>query len=215
MKVKDTSISDRKDEHIQINLKEDVTSRMTNGLEHYRFVHQALPEMSLDQVDLGQTVFSKHQPVPIFISPMTGGTDKSDRINRNLAIAAQEVGLAMGVGSQRVAIDNNSAAKSFQIRPYAPDILLFANLGAVQLNYDYSIDDCRYAVDMIQADALVLHLNPLQEALQPEGNCDFSSLVKKIEQVRKALQVPLVVKKSDGASLSRLLKCYSMPALML
>lgn len=194
MKAKDTPISNRKDEHIHTNLNKDVQSRLTNGLEHYRLIHQALPEMSLEQVNLGQTLFGKHQSVPVFVSSMTGGTDDTARINRNLAIAAQEVGLAMGVGSQRIAIDNKSKETSFDIRSVAPDILLFANLGAVQLNYGFGVDVCRYAVDMIQADALVLHLNPLQEALQPEGDHDFSNLVGKITQVRKGLHVPLIVK---------------------
>jgi len=194
MKAKDTPISNRKDEHIHINMDEDVQSKLTNGLEHYRLIHQALPEISLEQVNLGQTLFGKHQPVPVFISSMTGGTDETARVNRNLAIAAQEVGLAMGVGSQRIAIEDKSTLPSFKIRNYAPDILLFANLGAVQLNYGYSVDECRYAIDMIQADALVLHLNPLQEALQPEGNHDFSNLLEKITLVRKGLHVPLIVK---------------------
>ena len=194
MMAKDTQIFDRKDDHIQINLEKDVTSSQSNGLEDFRFIHQALPEISLEEVDLRQTLFNKNQPVPVLVSSMTGGTLEAARINRNLAIAAQEVGLAMGVGSQRAAIKDTKLSKSFQVRSYAPDILLFANLGAVQLNYEYGIDECRQAVEMIEADALVFHLNPLQEALQPEGNVNFSNLAEKITQVRKQLDIPLIVK---------------------
>jgi isopentenyl-diphosphate delta-isomerase len=112
----------------------------------------------------------------------------------HLALAAAEVGLAMGVGSQRAAIENPGLAESFQVRRYAPEILLFANLGAVQLNAGYGLDECRRAVEMIGADALILHLNPLQEALQPEGQADFSGLAAKIADLRVQLGVPIIVK---------------------
>lgn len=194
MMKKDTPTADRKQDHIRINLEKDVNSGLTTGFENYRFIHQALPEMSLADVELGQTLFGKHQPVPVLVSSMTGGTQAAARLNRILATAAQVVGLAMGVGSQRVAIEDPALADTFQVRQYAPDILLFANLGAVQLNKGYGVDQCQRAVDMIEADALILHLNPLQEALQPEGDVDFSGLVKKIAGVRKSLKVPLIVK---------------------
>jgi isopentenyl-diphosphate delta-isomerase len=125
---------------------------------------------------------------------MTGGTSEAADINRKLAIAAQEARIAMGVGSQRVAIENNNQVKTFSIRKYAPDILLFANLGAVQLNYGYGPDECKRAVEMIDADALVLHLNALQEALQPEGDTNFRNLYTKIEEICKKLAKPVVVK---------------------
>jgi len=191
---KDTPMFNRKSEHIQINLEENVQSRLTTGLEHYRLVHQALPEMSLEDVDTSQTLFGKAQPVPLIVSSMTGGTETAARINRNLAVAAQQVGLAMGVGSQRAAIEDPALAPTFQVRDFAPDILLFANLGAVQFNYGYGIDKCRRAVEMIEADGLILHLNPLQEALQPEGDHNFSSLTEKISAVVDKLEVPVIVK---------------------
>jgi len=199
---KDTHIPQRKDEHLQINLSEDVASALTTGLERYRLVHQALPEISLAEVDLGQTLFGIHQRVPVLVSSMTGGTEWAERINRHLALAAEEVGLAMGVGSQRGAIEDPGLAKRFQVRRYAPKVLLLANLGAVQLNYGYGVDECRRAVEMIGADALVLHLNPLQEALQPEGQADFRGLVDKIGTVREKLGVPIIVKEV-GWGLSR------------
>ena len=191
---KDTPIASRKTDHIQINLEKDVNSGLKTGLERYRFINQALPEISLAEITLEQTLFEKRQRVPVLVSSMTGGTEQAARINRNLAAAAQEVGLAMGVGSQRAAIKDPAAANSFQVRSYAPDILLFANLGAVQLNYGYGIDECRRAAEMIEADALILHLNPLQEALQSEGDVNFAGLISKIEAVRKQLEVPLIVK---------------------
>lgn len=191
---KDAQIPNRKSDHIDINLNQDVKSSLTTGLEKYRLIHQALPEMSLAEVDLSQNLFGKTQPVPLIISSMTGGTSKAAQINRNLALAAQELGLAMGVGSQRAAIEDPQLASSFKIRQFAPDILLFANLGAVQLNYGYDIEHCQRAVDMIEADALILHLNPLQEALQPEGDVNFSHLVEKIAKIREELEVPLIVK---------------------
>jgi isopentenyl-diphosphate Delta-isomerase len=184
----------RKLDHIRINLEEDVQSTVTTGLEKYRFIHEALPELNLEDVDLSQQLFGKKVAAPILISSMTGGTEKAGLINRNLAEAAQSTGIAMGVGSQRAAIENPALAQTFQVRQYAPDILLFANLGAVQLNYTYSIDQCRQAVEMIEADALILHLNALQEALQPEGDTCFAGLLQKIEAVCHDLQVPVIAK---------------------
>ncbi len=190
----DSIISNRKSDHIRINLEEDVQSSLTTGLEKYRFVHQALPEMNLHQVDLSQTLFGRLVRAPILISSMTGGTDEAARINHTLAEAAQEAGVAMGVGSQRAALEHPEAAASFQVRKAAPDILLLANLGAVQLNYGYGLDECRRAVEMIEADALILHLNALQEAVQPEGDVEFAGLAAKIEAICRALPVPVIAK---------------------
>ncbi|MEJ2759884.1 MAG: alpha-hydroxy-acid oxidizing protein [Anaerolineales bacterium] len=160
-----TKTTSRKTDHIRINLEEEVSSSLTTGFEKYYFMHEALPDLNLDEISLSQTLFGTTLSAPILISSMTGGTDEAKRINQNLAIAAQKAGIAMGVGSQRAAIEDPSLAETFNIRPYAPDILLFANLGAVQLNYGYSVNECKKAVDMIQADALILHLNSLQEAV--------------------------------------------------
>ena len=125
---------------------------------------------------------------------MTGGIEAAAAINHSLAEAAQAMGVAMGLGSQRAAIEDPSLEPTFQIRHLAPDILLFANLGAVQLNYGYGIDQCRRAVDMIEADAMILHFNPLQEALQPEGDVNFSDLLRKIESICSQLDVPVIAK---------------------
>lgn len=184
----------RKADHIRINLEEDVKSTLTTGLEHYRFVHEALPEINLADIDLSLDFFGKRLTAPILISSMTGGTERAGAINLALAEAAQYTSVAMGVGSQRAALERPEMRSSFQVRRHAPNILLFANLGAVQLNYAYSVDHCRRAVDMIEADALILHLNSMQEAIQPEGDTRFAGLAGKIEAICKQLPVPVVAK---------------------
>ena len=195
-KVTETpSTESRKVDHIRINLDQDVQfPRVSTGLEKYRFVHQAIPELSLADIDTAVCVFGKTLLSPILISSMTGGTELARRINQNLAIAAQQHGVAMGLGSQRAALENEDVAHSYDIRGAAPNILLFANLGAVQLNYGYGIDQCRRAVDMVGADALILHFNVLQEAVQAEGDIDFSGLLHKVEQVCSQLPVPVIAK---------------------
>ncbi|MFQ5813239.1 MAG: type 2 isopentenyl-diphosphate Delta-isomerase [Anaerolineae bacterium] len=185
----------RKMEHLHISLEEDVRFRnLTTGLERYRFVHQALPEINRDHIDLSTTLLGKHLSAPLIISSMTGGTEEAETINKNLALAAQIHGLGMGVGSQRTALEEPTLSHTYQVRDVAPDILLLANLGAVQLNYGYGVEHCQRAVEMIEADGLILHLNPLQEALQPEGNTDFAGLLAKIEEVCRGLSVPVIVK---------------------
>ena len=187
-------IDQRKADHIKINLEQDVRSVLTTGLENYRFIHEALPELDLNRLNTTVDLFHKLLASPILISSMTGGTAEAETINLRLAEAAQEMKIAMGVGSQRAAIEHPEQARTFQVRRVAPDILLFANLGAVQLNYGYNIDHCRRAVDMIQADALILHLNPLQEAVQDAGDTNFSGLAKKIEEICKQIEVPVIAK---------------------
>jgi isopentenyl-diphosphate delta-isomerase len=189
-------LEQRKADHIRINLEEDVGfDRLTTGLEGYRFIHQALPELNLAEIDLNTSFFGKPLKAPLLISSMTGGTERAYIINRSLAAAAQEAGIAMGLGSMRAALEDTSLAQSFLVvRSVAPDIFLLANLGAVQLNYGYTADHCRRAVEMVEADALFLHLNALQEALQPEGDTNFAGLLDKIEAVCKSLHVPVVAK---------------------
>jgi isopentenyl-diphosphate delta-isomerase len=189
-----TPTSARKADHIRINVEEDVQSGLTTGLERVRLTHNAVPELDLRQVDPSVRFFGRDLRFPVLISSMTGGTDKAGRINTILAEAAQDKGLAMGLGSVRAALEDPATEGTFKVRRYAPDVLLMANLGAVQLNYGYGIDECRRAVSIIEADALILHFNALQEALQPEGDVDFSHLLGKIEQVCRALEVPVVAK---------------------
>ena len=195
-KVTDTPATEnRKVDHIRINLEKDVQfPRLTTGLENYRFTHQALPEINLSDVNTEVSLFGKTLSAPIIISSMTGGTEIAHRINQNLAEAAQTHRVAMGLGSQRAAIENPNLAYTYQIRNVAPDILLFANIGAVQLNYKYNHEHCQRAVDMIEADALILHFNVLQEAVQPEGDINFAGLLGKVEQVCKKVSVPVIAK---------------------
>jgi isopentenyl-diphosphate delta-isomerase len=184
----------RKAEHLRINLEQDVASARTTGLEKLSFLHEALPELPLDAVDTSLELFGRRLRAPLLVSSMTGGTPEAARINQRLARAAAAAGIALGVGSQRAAIEKPGLAATFQVRQHAPDALLFANLGAVQLNYGYGPEECRRAVEMIEADALILHLNPLQEALQVGGNTDFAGLAKKIGQICRDVGVPVVVK---------------------
>jgi isopentenyl-diphosphate delta-isomerase len=190
-----TQTQKRKKEHLELCLDTDsVSSLSSTGFEAYQFIHNALPELDIEEIDIGTTFLGKRLNAPILISSMTGGFELARKVNRNLAAAAQALGLAMGVGSQRVAIEEPSAASSFQVRDVAPDILLLANLGAVQLNYGYGIEQCRRAVAMIGADGLILHLNVLQEAVQPEGNRNFKGLSEKIASVCRDLEVPVIAK---------------------
>jgi isopentenyl-diphosphate delta-isomerase len=195
MKMKKAnSILDRKRDHIDINLNKDVSSLLSNGFERYRLIHCALPELNYSEVDLSTTLFNIKLGNPLLISSMTGGTEKATGINNRLAKIAQEYKLAMGVGSQRIGIEDESVMDSFNVRKIAPDILLFANIGAVQLNYSFSVSQCRKAVDAIRANALILHLNPMQEVLMTDGNTNFSGLLTKIESVCKKLGKPVVAK---------------------
>jgi isopentenyl-diphosphate delta-isomerase len=189
-----TQASNRKSEHLKINLERDVSSGISTEFERFRFVHEALPDLNLDDIHTRTELFGRTLNAPILISSMTGGTSEANKINATLAEAAQATNIAMGVGSQRVAIEDPSLSKSYQIRKQAPDILLFANLGAIQLNYGFDLESCKRAVDMIEADALILHLNALQEALQPEGETSFEGLLGKIETVCEGLEVPVIAK---------------------
>jgi isopentenyl-diphosphate delta-isomerase len=185
----------RKSDHIRINLQNDVNFKnVSTGFERYRLTHCALPDFDLADVDTSTVLLGKQLAAPFFVSSMTGGTPEARAINLHLAEAAQSAGIGMGVGSQRAAIEEPALADTYRVRHLAPDILLLANMGAIQLNYGYGPDTCRRAVEMIEADALILHLNPLQEALQPEGDTRFAGLLSRIEVVCRALDVPVIVK---------------------
>lgn len=185
----------RKADHIRICLKEDVQfHQVTSGLECYSFNHCCLPEINRDDIDISTNFLGKHLAAPLLISSMTGGTEQAALINQRLAKVAQSYKIAMGVGSQRVAVEKPQVADTFAIRKYAPDVLLFANLGAVQLNYDYGLDECRRIIDILEADALILHLNPLQECIQPGGDTNFKGLLDKINILCKRLPVPVIAK---------------------
>lgn len=185
----------RKGEHIRICLQEQVNSvGIETGLERYRFKHNALPELSFSEIKLDTEWFGKRLGAPLLVSSMTGGTDEAGAINRRLAIVAEERGWAIGLGSMRAAIENEQLAASFSIRKDAPSVPVIANIGAVQFNYGFGVDSCRRAVEIAEADALVLHLNSMQEVFQPEGDTDFRNLLSAIAQVCKRSGVPVGIK---------------------
>ncbi len=184
---------DRKAEHIELALDNKVQSDH-RFFDDYAFQHVALPEIDLSEIDLSVSFLGKNITSPILISCMTGGTSSARAINENLAIASEKLGVALGVGSQRKAIEDESQAHTFRIRELAPTIPILANLGAVQLNYGFGLAECERAVAMVDADALVFHLNPLQEALQPEGQGNFKGLIAKMGKIAAHLSVPVIVK---------------------
>jgi len=191
---------DRKAEHIRLAL--DARMQLgANAFDDYCFGHEALPEIDIAEVDTSVEFLGRRLAAPLLISCMTGGTEAAGAINRNLAAGAERTGVAVGVGSQRKALEDPAKADTFRVRAVAPSVPLLANLGAVQLNYGMGVRECRQAVDMIDADALVLHLNPLQEAIQPEGQCNFAGLLPKIGEVVRGVGVP-VVAKEVGSGLS-------------
>ncbi|MBP7830335.1 MAG: type 2 isopentenyl-diphosphate Delta-isomerase [Kiritimatiellae bacterium] len=195
-------INERKLAHLRIIESDPDSDRRRHYFDAIRLKHRALPELNLADVDPSIEFMGKRLSFPLLISSMTGGDhDVLRRINRNLALAAEKAGVALGVGSQRVMFTNPAARASFEIRPHAPTALLFANLGAVQFNRGFGVEQCREALAVSGADALCLHLNPLQEAVQPKGDTDFAGLADKIGAVARALDKPVVVKEV-GAGIS-------------
>lgn len=192
----------RKAHHIRICLDEDVQAGRT-GFEDIHLLHRSLPEIDFDDVDISTEWLGRKFSAPIMISGMTGGTEEAEKINRNLARAAQKANIPMGVGSQRAAIENPAIQKTFRIaRDVAPGIFLVGNLGAVQLNSGYTVEHARKAVEMIGANAIALHLNPLQEACQAEGDTAWAGLLPKIRDVCRGVGVPVIAKET-GAGICR------------
>lgn len=193
MSKKTSEVPKRKIDHLRIALSDE--SQVGNpGFDRYRFIHNALPEVNFDSIDTSTQFLGKKVAFPFFISCMTGGVEKGKLINRNLAKAAQKYNIAMGVGSQRVAIEHPELKKLFKVRKYAPDIPILANVGLVQLNYGFGLKEFQEIVDMVEADALAVHLNPVQEVIQPEGDRNFEKLLPKLEKIVKNLSVPIIAK---------------------
>jgi len=194
-KLPNRSTPSRKAEHLRINIEQDVGAKgLTAGFERHALLHRALPEIDLADVDTSMHLFGRRLGAPLLISCMTGGTPEATAINRRLAKVAAHYGFAMGLGSGRVLLEAPETIESFDVRAHAPETLLFANLGAVQLNKGYKLAQCRRLVEMLKADALVLHLNPLQEALQPEGETCFRGLLGRIGELCGRADFPVVVK---------------------
>lgn len=187
-------MNQRKIDHIKLSLDEE-SQALNNPFDKYQLDYRALPDINLDDVDTDTKLLGKVISQPLIIASMTGGTEYAATINKNLAIAAEKTNVAMGVGSQRIALSSKSAIESFElVRKHAPNAIIFANMGAIQLNNDKTIQDYQRVIDMIDADALYLHINPLQEALQPGGDTNYAGLIYKIDNLIRKLKVPVFVK---------------------
>ena len=195
-----TKTQGRKSDHIRICLEEDVQHRhVTTGFEDIYFVHKALPEIEQSKINLATTVFDHKFSVPLIVEAMTGGITEAVKINAAIASAVEELGLGMGVGSQRAAIEKSSLEKTFSIaRKKAPTAFLIANIGGPQLVRGYCVKEAKKAVDMMNADALAIHLNALQEVVQPEGETSFKGVLNKIGEIAQALDVPVIVKETGA-----------------
>jgi isopentenyl-diphosphate delta-isomerase len=198
----------RKAEHIELFVTDKQIERSGNYFDGIELVHRALPEISLQQVDTSCFFLGKRLAFPFVISSMTGGNTKQlIELNRVLSLAAEECQVAMGVGSQRIALSDSQAVESFELRKYAPTVPLIANIGAVQLNYGLQLEQVGEMISMLEADAIYLHFNPLQEVIQPEGDTDFSSLADKVQALVEAVDVPVIAKEVGCG--------FSLPDLML
>lgn len=194
--------SQRKSQHLDIVLGGLAAGNGRTGLDAVRFEHVALPELHVDRIDLSTRFLGRRLALPFLVSSMTGGPARASAINANLAEACQAAGVALAVGSQRIALEaGDTGGLDKTLRRAAPEIPILANLGAAQLNLGYDADHARRAIEAIEADALIIHLNPLQEVLQPEGDRDWRGLLAKIGSMARALPVPVVIKEV-GAGLS-------------
>ncbi|MFH1978038.1 MAG: type 2 isopentenyl-diphosphate Delta-isomerase [Candidatus Aenigmatarchaeota archaeon] len=198
-------LKDRKADHIKICLEKPIEFEKGNGFEKYEFEHVALPEMKLDDIDISTTFLGKKFTAPIYIEGMIGGTDQSKTINLNIAKAAEEKGIGMGVGSQRTAIRHPEVEHTYQVRDVAPNVFLLGNLGGAQLE-EYGIDLIKKAVSMIKADGLAIHLNPGQEAAQPEGDTNWERVLVTLKNVCSLVDFPIVVKEVGNGISGKLAK---------
>ncbi len=198
------STSERKKAHLELCLSDKVAFKnKTTGFENYEFEHYAITEVDLQKINFTTQFFNKKISYPFLISCMTGGTAEAGNINAQLAIAAQELNIPIGVGSQRQALENNKYLKTYKIiRENAPKIPVLGNLGAAEVVSIKSLDKVSYLVDIIKADAMVIHVNPLQELFQPEGNPNFTGLIKRLDKLTKYLKVPIIIKEV-GSGISK------------
>lgn len=205
MKNGDSATSKRKKEHIELCLTDDVAFRnKTNGFENYEFLHYAITEVDINSIDFKTRFLKKNINYPFLISCMTGGVDVSENINTKLSIAANELNIALGVGSQRQALENKSFHNTYKvIRENAPNIPILGNIGAAQIVSMETFDAIKSLVDLVEADAMVVHVNPAQELMQPEGDVELKGFLKKLKKLVKFLDVPLIIKEV-GAGISGL-----------
>lgn len=195
-----TEIQKRKKEHIEVVLKKDIQYEKSAGFENVEFIHVALPEMDFEEIDTSVEFLGKKLKAPLIIEAMTGGFEGGEKINKALAKAAEKIGIAFGLGSQRAMLEDKKD-KSYFVREVAPNIPIIGNIGAVQLR-KYGVKELEWLVSECDLDALAIHLNPLQEALQPNGDREFSGILERIGKVCEGLSVPVIVKET-GAGIDR------------
>jgi len=192
-----SAIEKRKQRHIRLSLEENVQADIGTGFEDIRLIHRALPEIDLEDVSTGVELFGRRLSAPLIISAITGGTEGAKEINATLATAAEELSVGIGVGSQRVALENPSTEHTFSVvRENAPSTLVMGNLGCPQLSLGWGVQEARHCVDMIGADALAIHMNPLQEAIQVEGETRYQDILNKVREVVEGIDVPVVMKET-------------------
>lgn len=189
----DDNINERKLDHINIVLKKNVEP-LPSSFDKYRLPFKALPEIDMQDIDTTASFLGAKLSFPFIISSMTGGPEKGYSINSRLAEAAEEVGVALGLGSMRVILRKPESVKSFDVKKYCPSVPLLANMGLVQINYGYGADEINRIIDSINADGIFLHVNPLQEAVQPEGDTNFKELIPKLEKIIPKVHKPIVIK---------------------
>ena len=193
-------IDERKDSHLAICRERKIEYGTRAGFEDVMLVHNALPEMDWGEADLGVEFLGKKLAAPIIISAMSGGTANGGELNRKLSATAEKAGIAFALGSQRPMLEDPSKAEHFKVRKFAPTAPLIGNIGAAQLG-EYPIKKIEDMVETVEADALAVHLNALQEAVQPEGETKFEGVLDRIRKLCDALSVPLIVKET-GAGIS-------------
>jgi isopentenyl-diphosphate delta-isomerase len=200
--ISETSL--RKKEHLELCMTDDVSFKeKQNGFDNYDFVHYAITEVELDKVNFTTKFLGKKINFPFLISCMTGGTSEAENINGQLAVAASRLNIALGVGSQRQALEGKQFHHSYKIiRKNAPSIPLLGNIGAAQLVKMNSVDQIRMLIELVEADALVVHVNPLQELIQRNGEPNFRNLLKKIKWLVSKAGVPVIVKEV-GSGISK------------
>jgi isopentenyl-diphosphate delta-isomerase len=196
-------IEKRKRRHLRLSLEENVQADIGTGFGDVRLIHRALPEIDLEDVDTSVELFGRRLGFPLIISAITGGTGFAEEINFTLASAAEEFGIGIGVGSQRIALENPSVAHTFRVvREKAPSSLVLGNIGCPQLSLGWGVEEARRCVDMIEADALAIHMNPLQEAVQVEGETRYRGVMSKIRKIAQGISVPVVMKET-GCGIAR------------
>ena len=192
-----SDIEKRKTRHIRISLEENVQTNVSTGFEDVKLIHRALPEIDLDDVDTSTELFGRKLKAPLIISAITGGTQYAKKINETLATAAEETGIGIGVGSQRIAVEQPEVQDTFSIvRECAPNALVLGNMGCPQISLGWGVQEAEACIDMIQADALAIHMNPLQEAVQVGGDTNYSGVISRVSEIASNIDTPIIMKET-------------------